>query len=292
MVILVDEQSRTDEVPKSKDAVAGPGAGPSRVDVPKGLWTQCPSCQATLYQKALEENLFVCTECNYHHRVPARTRIQQLADPDTFEEFLSDLVSTDPLKFKDRIPYHDRLREAREKTLESEAIVVGKAFVRGRPVILAVMNPFFIMASTFHLIDSLWALMLANAAVGVPFATWLLKGFFDGIPRDLEHAAMIDGCGHLTAFLYIIVPLARPGLAACAIYLAILTWSDFVFAKTLINDQAHWTITTGMVSFIGEHGIDWSALMAAGVISMVPMVVLFLLLEPFLVSGMTSGSQR
>jgi multiple sugar transport system permease protein len=155
-----------------------------------------------------------------------------------------------------------------------------------------IVIPFFIMASTFHLIDSLWALMLANAAVGVPFATWLLKGFFDGIPRDLEQAAMIDGCSHLSAFVFIIVPLARPGLAACAIYLAILSWSDFVFAKTLINDQAHWTITTGMVSFIGEHGIDWSALMAAGVISLAPMVVLFLLLEPFLVSGMTSGSQK
>ena len=155
-----------------------------------------------------------------------------------------------------------------------------------------IVIPFFIMASTFHLIDSLWALMLANAAVGVPFATWLLKGFFDGIPRDLEHAAMIDGCGHLGAFLYVIVPLARPGLAACAIYLAILSWSDFVFAKTLINDQARWTITTGMVSFIGEHGIEWSALMAAGILSMVPMIVLFLILEPFLVSGMTAGSQR
>jgi multiple sugar transport system permease protein len=155
-----------------------------------------------------------------------------------------------------------------------------------------IVIPFFIMASTFHLVDSLWALMLANAAVGVPFATWLLKGFFDGIPRDLEQAAMIDGCGHLTAFLYVIVPLARPGLAACAIYLAILSWSDFVFAKTLINDQARWTITTGMVSFIGEHGIEWSALMAAGAISMVPMIVLFLLLEPFLVSGMTSGSVK
>jgi len=155
-----------------------------------------------------------------------------------------------------------------------------------------IVIPFFIMASTFHLIDSLFALMLANAAVGVPFATWMLKGFFDGIPRELEQAAMLDGCGHLTAFLYIVVPLARPGLAACAIYLAILSWSDFVFARTLINDQAHWTITTGLVSFIGEHGIDWPALMAAGVISLAPMVVLFLLLEPFLVSGMTAGSQR
>ena len=155
-----------------------------------------------------------------------------------------------------------------------------------------VVIPFFIMASTFHLIDSLAALMLANAAVGVPFATWLLKGFFDGIPRELEHAAMLDGCGHLGAFVRVVVPLARPGLAACAIYLAILSWSDFVFARTLINDQAHWTITTGLVSFIGEHGVDWPSLMAAGVISLAPMVVLFVLLEPFLVSGMTAGSQR
>ncbi len=155
-----------------------------------------------------------------------------------------------------------------------------------------IVIPFFIMASTFHLIDSLWALMLANAAVGVPFATWLLKGFFDGIPRELEQAAMIDGCGHLSAFLYVIVPLARPGLAACAIYLAILSWSDFVFARTLINDQARWTITTGLVSFVGEHAIDWPVLMAAGVLTMIPMAALFVVLEPFLVSGLTAGSQR
>ncbi|HVO89652.1 MAG TPA: carbohydrate ABC transporter permease [Casimicrobiaceae bacterium] len=155
-----------------------------------------------------------------------------------------------------------------------------------------IVIPFFIMAATFHLVDSLWALMLANAAVGIPFATWLLKGFFDAIPRDLESAAMIDGCSRLGALWHVILPLARPGLAACAIYLAIVTWSDFVFARTLINDQAHWTITTGLVSFIGEHSIDWPALMAAGVLSMAPMAILFLLLEPFLVSGLTAGSQR
>jgi acetyl-CoA carboxylase carboxyl transferase subunit beta len=142
---LADDQAKAEELPREQ--AGAPAGGPGRVDVPKGMWTQCPSCQATLYQKALEENLFVCPECDYHHRVTARVRIQQLVDPDTFEEFLPDLVSTDPLKFKDRIPYHDRLREAREKTQETEAIVVGKAFIRGRPVILAAMNPFFIMAS-------------------------------------------------------------------------------------------------------------------------------------------------
>ena len=148
-VILADEQPRTDEATKGQATAAAPGAGLNRVDVPKGLWTQCPKCQATVYQKALEESLYVCPEpkCGYHHRIPSRIRIQQLVDPDTFEEFLPDLASTDPLKFKDRLSYQDRLREAREKTQETEAIVVGKAFIRGRPVILAVMNPFFIMAS-------------------------------------------------------------------------------------------------------------------------------------------------
>ena len=180
---------------------------------------------------------------------------------------------------------------SRFRTRAQEAAGLTLLLTKMLPGSLIVI-PFFIMASTFHLIDSLWALMLANAAVGVPFATWMLKGFFDGIPRELEQAAMIDGCGHLTAFTRIILPLARPGIAACAIYLAILSWSDFVFARTLINDQARWTITTGLVSFIGEHGIDWPALMAAGALAMVPMVVLFLLLEPFLVSGLTAGAQR
>ncbi|HOW72944.1 MAG TPA: acetyl-CoA carboxylase, carboxyltransferase subunit beta [Phycisphaerae bacterium] len=118
-----------------------------RVDVPKGMWTQCPSCQATVYQKALEESLHVCPECGYHHRISARTRIQQLVDPDTFEEFLKDLVSTNPLNFKDRIGYKDRLREVQAKTGEPEAVIVGRAFIRGRPVVLAAMDPFFIMAS-------------------------------------------------------------------------------------------------------------------------------------------------
>jgi len=95
----------------------------------------------------LDENMHVCPECDYHHRITARKRIETLADPDTFEEFLSDLVSTDPLKFADRIPYKERIRETQQQSGETEAALVGKAFIRGRPVILGVMNPFFIMAS-------------------------------------------------------------------------------------------------------------------------------------------------
>jgi acetyl-CoA carboxylase carboxyl transferase subunit beta len=136
-----------EDKPTSSSLPASASVASPRVDVPKGVWVQCPGCQATILQKALEEALYVCPECAHHHRISARTRIKQLVDPDTFEEFLADLVSTDPLQFKERLKYKDRLRQAQESTGESEAVVVGKAFIRGRPVIVAAMDPFFIMAS-------------------------------------------------------------------------------------------------------------------------------------------------
>ncbi len=118
-----------------------------RTEVPAGLWEKCDACAAMVYRKEVEANLGVCPECGYHRRIDARTRVKQLTDPDSFEEFLSDLSSTDPLKFKDRMPYRERIRAQRKATGEHEAVLVGKAYIRGRPVILGVMNPAFIMAS-------------------------------------------------------------------------------------------------------------------------------------------------
>lgn len=115
--------------------------------IPAGLWSKCTSCGHMLYEKEVAEALFVCPECDYHRRVDARTRIAQLVDPDTFEEFDAELTSTDPLKFKDRMTYKERLKREQEKTGERDAIVTGRAFIRGRPVVLGVMNPTFIMAS-------------------------------------------------------------------------------------------------------------------------------------------------
>ena len=155
-----------------------------------------------------------------------------------------------------------------------------------------IVIPFFVMFTTAHLIDTRAALVLANISVGVPFATWMMKGFFDTLPRELEQAAVIDGCTPLQALWYVILPLARPGLAACAIYLAIVAWSEFVFARTLVTKSDLWTVTVGLQSFVGEYLVDWPALMAAGVVSLAPMLVLFLLLEPFLVSGLTSGAVK
>ncbi|MGD8450221.1 MAG: acetyl-CoA carboxylase, carboxyltransferase subunit beta [Phycisphaerae bacterium] len=117
------------------------------VDVPEGLWIRCKRCGNMIYRRILEEQLHVCPDCGYHYRVDARTRIAQLNDPGTFEEFLPNLESTDPLKFKDRLGYKERLAQVKKESGEPEAIIVGKGFIKGRPVIMGVMNPDFIMGS-------------------------------------------------------------------------------------------------------------------------------------------------
>jgi len=120
---------------------------PEKQGVPAGLWNRCDKCGSMVFEKEVANALHVCPECGFHRRIDARTRILQLVDPDSLEEFDTDLQSTDPLNFKDRIPYTERLQREREKTGETEAIIVGRAFIRGRGVILGVMNPSFIMAS-------------------------------------------------------------------------------------------------------------------------------------------------
>jgi acetyl-CoA carboxylase carboxyl transferase subunit beta len=121
--------------------------GRRTVEVPEGLWIRCTQCGAMVYRRILEEQLHVCPECDHHYRIDARTRIRQLNDPDTFEEFLADLESTDPLEFNDRLSYKERLAKTKVEAGDPEAIVVGKGFIKGRPVIMGVMNPMFIMGS-------------------------------------------------------------------------------------------------------------------------------------------------
>jgi multiple sugar transport system permease protein len=152
--------------------------------------------------------------------------------------------------------------------------------------------PIYILLSRLKLIDTYTGLVLANTAAIVPLATWMMKTFFDSIPRELEEAAMIDGCSELGALTRVILPLARPGLASAAIYASILSWSNFVFAKTLVDQPSHWLLTMGLSSFIGEYLVQWPQMMAAGILSLIPILILFAVLEPYLVSGLTSGAVK
>ncbi|WP_062217620.1 carbohydrate ABC transporter permease [Streptomyces sp. NBRC 109706] len=180
---------------------------------------------------------------------------------------------------------------SRFRTRGQQTMGFALLFSRMLPGTLLII-PIFVLFANFGMVNNLWSVTLVNIAATVPFTTWLMKGFVDAVPVEIEQAAMIDGCGRAGALWRVIVPLLKPGIAATFTYASILTWGDFLFARTLMGNPDGWTVTVGIASFIGEFSVDWSGLMAVGLISMVPMVVLFLLLEPFLTKGMATGSVK
>lgn len=108
---------------------------------------RCPECEEMLYRKVVDEAFNVCPNCEHHFRISARTRIEQLVDPGSFEEMFGDIEPTDPLKFTDKKPYKDRLKAEQAKSGQSDAAVCGKGFIKGRPIMLGVMDPTFMMGS-------------------------------------------------------------------------------------------------------------------------------------------------
>lgn len=120
---------------------------PKKRGVPEGVWMKCPGCQATVFRKQVEENRNVCVECEHHFIIGAEERVRQLLDPDSFEEWFADLEPGDPLGFADRKPYKDRLAAEQKKTGMRDACVVGRGYMRGRPLVLGLTDSAFIMGS-------------------------------------------------------------------------------------------------------------------------------------------------
>jgi acetyl-CoA carboxylase carboxyl transferase subunit beta len=115
--------------------------------VPEGLWMRCPECEEMLFRKVVEDSLHVCPNCQHHFTVGARTRVEQLVDPGSFEEMFQDIMPADPLEFVDRKGYAGRLKEYQQKTGNPDAVVCGKGFIKGRPMMMAVMDPLFMGGS-------------------------------------------------------------------------------------------------------------------------------------------------
>ena len=133
---------------KPHDTESTPAAaGRMKRGVPEGMWLRCPQCKATVFRKEAEARLNVCPECEYHFYLPARERIAQLLDKNSFEEWFTDLRPCDPLGFQDRIPYAERLRAEQAKTGMADAAVVGRGYIRGRPVVFGVTDFAFMAGS-------------------------------------------------------------------------------------------------------------------------------------------------
>jgi len=131
----------------SNNSDSAVGLGRPKRGVPEGLWLRCPGCKGTIYRKELDARFNVCPECDYHNYLPARERIRQLLDDASFEEWFTNLRSKDALGFEDRIPYAQRIEQEQAKTGMTDAAVVGKGFIRGRPVVIGITDFAFMAGS-------------------------------------------------------------------------------------------------------------------------------------------------
>jgi multiple sugar transport system permease protein len=158
------------------------------------------------------------------------------------------------------------------------------------PPITAVI-PLFLLMNRLSLVDTHLGLVIIYAALQIPFATWMMKSFFDGIPRDLEMAALIDGCSRLSALRYITIPLAAPGMVATAIFVYVLSWNEFMFAFIFSSVNSK-TLPVRLAETLGELQIYWQDMAALAVIIMVPALMFSYYMQKHLVKGLTAGSLK
>jgi len=135
-------------------------------------------------------------------------------------------------------------------------------------------------------------LILTYLTFGLPLSIWLLKGFYDNIPIQLEHAARIDGATRFQAFVLIVLPLSTPGIIATAIFSFIGAWNEYVYAITFLNKKERLTLPVGIQKYFAEFSTDWPGLMAATFLMSVPVVVLFLVLQQYFVKALTEGAVK
>jgi multiple sugar transport system permease protein len=143
------------------------------------------------------------------------------------------------------------------------------------------------------LLNTYLALILACTTKALPLGIWMLKGFFDTIPKSIEEAAYIDGAGKLQTLYRIVMPLIKPGIIAVSIYAFMVTWDDFIYALTLINRAEKRTLPAGIaLAFLGEYGYDWARVMAAAVAASIPVLFIFIFLQKYMIAGLTAGAVK
>lgn len=158
------------------------------------------------------------------------------------------------------------------------------------PIVTAV--PLFLMMRDVRLLDTMASLVIVYTAFNLPFVVWMMRGFFNEIPRDLEEAARVDGDSRLGALRRVLLPLVAPGLAATAVFCLIISWNEFLFALTLTQTDAAMTLPVGIAGRVTQYEIKWGVMSAAGVVAMIPILVFALAVQRYLVRGLSLGAVK
>lgn len=170
--------------------------------------------------------------------------------------------------------------------------LVGLMLITQMFPLVMLVAPIFKILSPFGLTNSLTGLVLVYTAFNIPFATFLMQSFFDGIPKDLEEAAKIDGATQFMAFSQIVLPLTLPGIAATLGFVFTAAWSELLFALMLISSNDSSTFPVGLLSFVSKFSVDFGQMMAAGVLALIPACLFFVFIQRYLVQGLTAGAVK
>jgi multiple sugar transport system permease protein len=167
-------------------------------------------------------------------------------------------------------------------------VVLTTQILQPTAVIVGIYKEFL----SFHLIDTVWALILVNAGFNLAFAVWILNAYFSSIPVEIEEAAMVDGSSRLGTLRQVTLPLALPGVVTALIFTFIAGWNEFIAALTLTTSSGATPLTVRLDMFIGQYTVDWQHLFGASVVATIPVLILFALIERRVVSGLTAGSLK
>jgi arabinogalactan oligomer / maltooligosaccharide transport system permease protein len=152
--------------------------------------------------------------------------------------------------------------------------------------------PLYVILDKLGLLNSIAGLVLVYSTTAIPFCVWTLKGYFDTLPRELEEAARIDGASQWMIFRKIILPLARPGLAVTALFSFMTAWNEFIMASTFMTDESRYTLPVLIQSSVGQYSADWGLFAAGAVVTSIPVMVAFYVLQKYLVGGLTAGAVK
>jgi len=156
----------------------------------------------------------------------------------------------------------------------------------------AFIIPYYAVYSTLGLIDTIWGLIIAYSIFNLPFAIWLLKGFIDGLPRELEDSARVDGCSELQVLRRVVLPVLKPGIGVSSLFTFIFSWNEYLFASILTVTYNSRTLPSGLFGFVTVAGIKWAEMAATSLVASIPPLIFIYFMQRYMVAGLTFGAVK